>query len=139
MSIALVVVLVAAAAFLTGCGGASSTTSHSEDWVQPLGAYVAEGCSDAASQRGPQYVIVTTWVGGKLTGNTGRFTGVPDCGNVIVYVDTDKRDTIRVPKLRIEANVAPGKTGKLEFYAPNGHYPVVLQKAKLQLVNVVVD
>jgi hypothetical protein len=130
--------LLPVAAVLAGCGG-SSTSSPTTDWVRPLGAYVAPGCSDAASERGPQYVVVTSWVGGKLTGNTGRFTGVPDCGNVIVYVDSDKHDAIRVPKLRIESKVAPGKTGKIEFYAPSGQYPVVLRNAKVQLVNVVVD
>jgi hypothetical protein len=139
MRVVRAVLLAAAAAALGGCGGSGSGSPAPKDWVRPLGAFVAPGCSDAASRRGPQYVIVTSWVGGTLTGNTGRFTGVPGCGNVIVYVDTDRHDTIRVPELRIEAKVAPDETGKLEFYAPSGEYPVLLRNAGVQLVDVVVD
>ena len=129
-----------ALALLAGCGGSSGSGSSSTgDWVRPLGAYVAPGCSDEAEKRGPQYVIVASYVGGRLTGNTGSFTGVPDCGNVIVYVEADKGDELRIPKLRIAATVKAGETGTLEFYAPSGTYTVVLQRANVQVVKVVVD
>jgi len=126
---------------LAGCGGSSGSGSStsSGDWIRPVGAYVAPGCSDAAEKRGPQYVVVASYVGGRLTGNTGSFTGVPECGNVIVYVEADKGDELRIPKLRIAATVKAGETGTLEFYAPSGTYEVVLERAKVQIVKVVVD
>jgi hypothetical protein len=82
-------------------------------------------------------VAVTSWAKGKLTGNTGRFA-VPDCANVIVYVEADKPDEVRIPALRIAANVVPGKTAKLEFYAPKGTYPVRLRRNKVELIRIVV-
>jgi hypothetical protein len=125
--------LVAVAA---GCGGGSSEATP-KGYVHPLGAYVAPGCSSASEERAAQYVAVTSWEKGKLTGNTGRFT-VPKCANVILYVDADKPDEVRMPGLKIAAKVLPGKTAKLEFYAPEGTYPVRLRQHKVELIRVVV-
>jgi hypothetical protein len=125
--------LVAVAA---GCGGGSSSETPT-GYVRPLGAYVAPGCSSASEERAAQYVAVTSWTKGKLTGNTGRFT-VPKCANVILYIEADKPDEVRMPQLRIAANVVPGKTAKLEFYAPEGTYPVRLRRNKVELIRVVV-
>jgi hypothetical protein len=129
--------LLGLAAVCAGCGGESA--SKPAAWVSPTGAYEAPGCSGAAEKRGPQYVIVTTFENGALTGNTGDFTGVPKCGNVLVYVDSDRMDDVRIPALRIQAKVRPGKTTKLEFYAPSGTYDVRLRRAGRSLVRVVVD
>ena len=107
-------------------------------WIRPIGAYESPGCGGAGEKRGPQYVVVSTYDKGRLTGNTGDFTGVPKCGDVIVYVDSDRPDEVRVPALRIAAAVKPGKTAKLEFYAPSGTYDVRLRRADRSLVRVVV-
>jgi hypothetical protein len=40
--------------------------------------------------------------------------------------------------LKIAAKVLPGKTAKLEFYAPEGTYPVRLRRNKVELIRVVV-
>ena len=106
--------------------------------MRPIGAYESPGCGGAGDKRGPQYVVVTTFRGGTLTGNTGDFSGVPKCGDVILYVDSDKPDEVRVPALHIAAAVRPGKTAKLEFYAPSGTYDVRLRRAGRSLVRVVV-
>jgi hypothetical protein len=124
------------AALAAGCGGES--TSKPKSWVHPIGAYESPGCGGAAEERGPQYVVVTTFAGGRLTGNTGDFTGVPKCGDVIVYVESDKADEVRIPALGIAAKVQPGKTSKLEFYAPSGTYDVRLKRAGRSLVRIVV-
>jgi hypothetical protein len=131
------VVLAGVAAIAGGCGG-SSKPAAPKGYVHPLGAYVAPGCSSAAEERTPQYVVVTNWVKGKITGNSGRFT-VPKCANVIVYVESDKADELRIEALRIAARVTPGKTAQLEFYAPEGTYPVLLRRSKVELVRVVVQ
>ena len=130
-------VLIALAAVVAGCGSDSSSTPKS--WVRPIGAYESPGCGGAGEARGPQYVVVTTFANGRLTGNIGRFTGVPKCGNVIVYVDSDTADDVRIPALGIAARVRPGKTAKLEFYAPSGTYDVRLHRAGRSLVRIVVD
>jgi len=129
---ALVFVLLAA-----GCGGSSSKPTSTGD-VRPVGAYVAPGCSGAADQRGPQYVVVTNWMKGRLTGNSGNFT-VPSCANVIVYLDSDKADVLRVAGLGIATPVKPGTTAQLEFYAPPGSYPVTLRKHRVEVVHVIVE
>ena len=119
-----------------GCGGSSSKPASTGD-VHPLGAYVAPGCSGAADGRGPQYVVVTNWLKGKLTGNSGRFA-VPSCANVIVYLDSDKADVLRVEGLGIATAVKPGTTAQLEFYAPAGTYPVTLRRHGVEVVRVLV-
>jgi hypothetical protein len=121
---------------VAGCG--AETASKPVSWVHPIGAYESPGCGGAAEKRGPQYVVVTALHAGKLTGNTGVFTGVPKCGDVILYVDSDKADEVRVPALRIATSVKPGKTAKLEFLAPSGTYDVRLRREGLSLVRVVV-
>jgi hypothetical protein len=130
------VFLLGIAALAAGCG--SESVSKPASWVRPVGAYESAGCSGAGEKRGSQYVIVTTFENGTVTGNTGEFTGVPKCGDVIVYVDADKADEVRIPALRIAARVRPGKTAKLEFYAPAGTYDVRLRHAGRSLVRVVV-
>jgi hypothetical protein len=127
---------VVAALAAAGCGGSSHASSRPKGWVHPVGAYVTPDCSSAAEQAGPQYVLVSSWQKGRLTGNTGRFTGVPNCGDVIVYVDTDTPDEVQVPQLRIAAKAAPGKTAKLEFYAPAGTYDMRLKRHRVELVKI---
>jgi hypothetical protein len=125
--------LVAVAA---GCG--SGAASEPKAWVHPIGAYESSGCGGAGEKRGPQYVIVTAVANGKLTGKTGEFTGVPKCGDVILYIESDKVDDVRIPALRIATGVRPRKTAKLEFFAPSGTYDVRLRRAGRSLVRVVV-
>ena len=127
--------LVLPGALAAGCGGSSAPVS--KGYVHPLGAYVAPECSSAAERSGPQYVAVTSWTNGKLLGDSGRFA-VPSCADVIVYLDSDKADELRIPALRISAKVTPGKTAKLEFYAPRGTYRVVLNRNKVEILRVVV-
>jgi hypothetical protein len=120
---------------LAGCGGSSKEATQT-GYVHPIGAYVAPGCSSASEERAAQYVAVTSWKDGRLTGNTGSFK-VPECADVILYVEADKPDEVRMPKLRIAARVTPGKTAKLEFYAPEGTYPVRLHRNKVELIRIV--
>jgi hypothetical protein len=129
-------VILGLAVVVAGCG--SESASKPKSWIRPIGAYESPGCGGAGDRRGPQYVVVATFENGKLTGNAGVFTGVPKCGNVIVYVDSDSADEVRIPALRIAAPVRPGKTAKLEFYAPSGTYDVRLRRAGRSLVRVVV-
>jgi hypothetical protein len=124
-------------ALAAGCGGSAKDATPTT-YVRPIGAYVAPSCSSASEQRSPQYVAVSGWVKGRITGNAGRFA-VPECANVIVYVDSDRADELRVPALRIAAKVLPGKPAKLEFYAPAGTYPVRLHRNKIELLRVVVE
>ena len=109
----------------------------STGYVHPLGAYVAHACAGAADGPGPQYVAVTSWTHGMFRGDSGRFA-VPKCADVIVYLDSDRPDELRVPALRIAATVVPGKTAKLEFYAPPGTYPVLLRRHQVVVLRVVV-
>jgi hypothetical protein len=125
------------AVLATGCGG-SSNESQPAGYVHPIGAYVAPGCASASERRAAQYVAVTSWKEGRLAGNTGRFT-VPNCADVILYVEADERDEVRVQALRIAAGVTPGKTANLEFYAPAGTYPVRLHRNRVELLRVVVQ
>jgi hypothetical protein len=134
-----VFVLVGLTALAAGCGGGgASKVAAPAGYVHPLGAYVAPGCSSASEERTPQYVVVSNWKEGRITGNSGRFA-VPRCANVILYVEADKPDELRIPALRIAAKVRPGVTAKLEFYAPEGTYPVRLHRNKVELVKVVVE
>jgi hypothetical protein len=131
----LLVLAAGVAVFAAGCG--SSKPSQPKGYVHPIGAYVAPGCSQATENRQPQYVAVTNWTNGRITGNSGRFS-VPDCANVIVYVDSDKADELRIAELGIAAKVTPGRTAMLEFYAPHGTYPVRLHRHRVELLRVVV-
>jgi hypothetical protein len=133
---AVALALVLPAAVAAGCGGSSSPVSTG--YVHPLGAYVAPECSILAENRGPQYVAVTSWAAGRLAGDSGRFV-VPKCANVIVYLDSDKPDELRVPSLRISTKVARGKTAKLEFYAPPGAHAVRLHRNEVEVLRVVVS
>jgi hypothetical protein len=129
-------VLFGLAVVVAGCG--AGTASKPTSWVHPIGAYESPGCGGAAEKRGPQYVVVSALHAGKLTGNTGVFTGVPKCGDVILYVESDRADEVRIPALRIATSVRPGKTAKLEFFAPSGTYDVRLRRAGRSLVRIVV-